>query len=108
MNINHIGKAIVSTPNRNLHLNHVLHVPSASKNLVSVHRLAANNKAFIELHPDFFLIRDQAMKKTILEGRCRGGLYPLPESRREAHSAVKPSTARWNSRLGHPALPIVH
>jgi hypothetical protein len=108
MNINRIGKAIVSTPNRNLHLNHVLHVPSASKNLVIVHRLAADNKTFLEFHPDFFLIKDQATKKTILEGRCRGGLYPLPESRREAHSAIKPSTARWHSRLGHPAFPIVH
>jgi histone deacetylase 1/2 len=108
MNINRIGKAIVSTPNRNLHLNHVLHVPSASKNLVSVHRLATNNKAFLEFHPDFFLIKDQATKKTILEGRCRGGLYPLPESRRETHSVVKPSTARWHTRLGYPAFPIVH
>jgi hypothetical protein len=108
MNINRIGKAIVSTPNRNLHLNHVLHVPSASKNLVSVHRLATNNKAFLEFHPDFFLIKDQATKKTILEGRCRGGLYPLPESRCEAHSVVKPSTTRWHSRLGHPTFPIVH
>jgi hypothetical protein len=31
MNIDHIGKAIVSTPNRNLKLNNVLHVPSAKK-----------------------------------------------------------------------------
>jgi hypothetical protein len=54
MNINHIGKAIVSTPNCNLKLNNVLHVPTAHKNLVSVHRLAADNHAFLEFHPDFF------------------------------------------------------
>jgi histone deacetylase 1/2 len=57
MNINHIGKAIVSTPNCNLHLNNFLHVPNAKKNLVSVHRLAADNNAFLEFHPNFFLSR---------------------------------------------------
>jgi hypothetical protein len=31
MNINHIGKAIVSTPNCNLQINNVLHVPNAKK-----------------------------------------------------------------------------
>jgi histone deacetylase 1/2 len=108
MNIDHIGRAIVRTPNCNLKLNNVLHVPSAKKNLVSVHRLATDNRAFLEFHPNFFLIKDQATKKTLLEGKCRGGLYPLPESRREAHSAIKPSTARWHSRLGHPAFSIVN
>jgi hypothetical protein len=105
MNINHIGTAIVSTPNCNLQLHNVLHVPTSKKNLVSVNRLAADNHAFLEFHPDFFFIKDQATKKTLFEGKCRGGLYPLPESRREANCVVKPSTSRWHSRLGHPALP---
>jgi hypothetical protein len=64
------------------------------KNLVSVHHLATDNRAFLEFHPNFFFIKDQATKKTLLEAKCSGGLYPLPESRREAHSGVKPSTAR--------------
>jgi hypothetical protein len=108
MNINHIGHAVVSTPNRNLHLNNVHHVPHSKKNLVSVHRLATDNNAFLEFHPNFFLIKDQATRRTLLEGKCEGGLYPLPESRREAHIAVKPSIARWYNRLGHPTFPIVH
>jgi hypothetical protein len=108
MNINHIGQAIVSTPGCDMKLNNVLHVPYAKKNLVSVHRLATDNHAFLEFHPDFFLIKDQGTKKTLLEGKCKGGLYPLPKSRLEAFSAVKPSTARCHSRLGHPALPIVN
>jgi histone deacetylase 1/2 len=108
MNINRIGNAIVSMPNCNLQLNNVLHVPSAKKNLVFVHHLAADNHVILEFHPDFILVKDQVTKKTLLERKCRGGLYPLPESRREAHSVVKPSMARWHGRLGHPALPIVH
>jgi hypothetical protein len=93
MKIHHIGHAVVSTPNRNLHLNHVLHVPNSKKNLVSVHRLATDNNAFLEFHLNFFLIKDQATRRTLLEGKCKGGLYPLPESRREAHIAIKPSMA---------------
>jgi hypothetical protein len=78
MNISHVGHATVSTPSRNLHLKIVFHVPGACKNLVSVHHLASDNNAFLEFHPDFFLIKDQATKEILLRGRCRGGLYPIP------------------------------
>ena len=37
MELAQIGNSIVKTPKKNLHLNNVLHVPHASKNLVSVH-----------------------------------------------------------------------
>jgi hypothetical protein len=107
MNINHIGKAIISTPNYNLHLNNVLHVSNAQKNLVSVHRLAVDNNAFLEFHPYFFFIRIKPRGELFWKS-SRGGLYPLPKSGREAHSAIKLCTARWHNRLGHPAIPIVH
>jgi hypothetical protein len=61
-----------------LHLNHVLNVPHAHKHLVSIHRFTLDNHTFIELHPYFFLIKDQVSKKVLLRGPCRGGLYPLP------------------------------
>ena len=28
------------------------------KNLISVHKLAADNNVFLEFHPDFFLVKD--------------------------------------------------
>ena len=62
--------------------------PKLQKNLVSVHRLAKYNSAFLEFHLDFFLIKDQATKKTIPKGPCRRGLYPLP-----ADSPVKQANA---------------
>ncbi|WVZ51721.1 hypothetical protein U9M48_002836, partial [Paspalum notatum var. saurae] len=113
MIINHIGQAIVHTPSHNLHLNNVLHVPDASKNLISVHRLATDNNAYLEFHPDFFLIKDQATKRTLLRGRCRGGLYPLPSNQHgsfkcQVLGAIKPSTDRWHKRLGQPSFSIVH
>ncbi|WVZ51377.1 hypothetical protein U9M48_002529 [Paspalum notatum var. saurae] len=106
MKISHIGHSVVKTPTRNLHLNDVLYVPKASKNLVSIHRLASNNSAFLEFHPDYFFIKDQATKKTLLKGCCHNGLYPLPSIKR-AYGAVKPSVDRCHSRLAHPAPPIV-
>ena len=76
MDISYIGHTTVHTPTRDIHLNNVLYVPQAKKNLVSVHRLAADNNAFLEFHPDFFLIKDQKSKNTLLKGRCYKGLYP--------------------------------
>jgi hypothetical protein len=50
MMIKHIGHSIVSTSSRRLFLNNVLHVPQATRNLASVHRLTFNNDVFLELH----------------------------------------------------------
>ena len=114
MIISHVGNASIHTPmhNRDLILKDVLCVPSAHKNLVSVHRLAKDNKAFLEFHPSFFLIKDQVSKRVILHGRCEGGLYPLPAPNIKAHDKLilgvqRPSSEVWHSRLGHPAFPIV-
>jgi hypothetical protein len=79
------------------------------KNLVYVHRFAKDNSAFVEFHPDFFLIKDQATRKTILKEPCRHGLYPLPADHqvKQANVVDKPTVSRWHNRLGHPSLPVV-
>ena len=77
MKISNIGHTTLHTPLKVLHLNNILHVPSASKNLVSVHKLARDNNAFLEFHPNFFLIKDQETKEILHWGRSKGGLYPL-------------------------------
>jgi len=77
MKISNIGHTVLHTPSAKLHLNNILHVPSAHKNLVSVHRLTSDNNAFLEFHPNYFFIKDQATKKILHRGRCKGGLYPL-------------------------------
>jgi hypothetical protein len=111
MDIDHIGKSAIPTSSRPLHLNHVLHVPRAHKQLVSIHCFTLDNHTFIELHPYFFLIKDQATKQVLLRGPCRGGLYPLlplPSSTQKLIlSAIKPSSQRWHCRLGHPSRDIV-
>jgi hypothetical protein len=77
MDIAHVGQSIIPTPTRPLHLHQVLHVPNAHKQLVSIHHFTLDNNTFIELHPHFFLIKDQVTKRVLLRGPCRGGLYPL-------------------------------
>jgi hypothetical protein len=62
----------------------------------------------MEFHPWFFLIKDPNTKNTLLRGKCRNGLYPLPPSTFKcALGAIKPSLSRWHDRLGHATRPIV-
>jgi hypothetical protein len=51
------------------------------------------------------------LRKTILHGRFRGGIYPLPSSPvnhiKQAYSVRKIPQSRWHARLGHPLSSIV-
>jgi len=65
MKISNIGHAILHTPDKDLHLNKVLHVPSIKKDLLSVHKLTRDNDIFVEFHPNFFLIKDRETKRIL-------------------------------------------
>jgi hypothetical protein len=111
MGITRVGSSIIPTPSRPLALNNVLHVSTASKNLISVHHFTLDNNIFIEVHPYFFLIKDRQTKKALLHGACKGGLYPLPSSTSKfcklVFNAIKISVDQWHSHLGHPSRDIV-
>ena len=114
MKIDHIGHSILQSPVRDIHLNNVLHVPSANKSLLSVHRLVKDNNAFLELHPKHFSLKEQVTRRTLLEGRCEGGLYPLKPQlhtpsppNKQVLGVFKPTTSLWHSRLGHASAPVV-
>jgi hypothetical protein len=108
MNISRIGHSIVKSPIRNLMLKNVLYAPGATKNLVSIHKLASYNSTFLEYHHDYFVIKDRATRKPLLRGWCHNGLYPLTlKSLKLVFGAFKPSLERWHSRLGHPSFPII-
>jgi hypothetical protein len=113
MHIKHIGHSIIHTPYRDLSLRHILHVPQASKNLASVHCIASDNNIFFELHPDFFFIKDRESTKTLLQGKSKGGPFPLPSSAssiscgKQIFSTAKITSTRWHARLGHPSTSIV-
>ena len=112
MQISHTGHSLSCTPHSSFHLKDILHVSSASKNLLSVHRLTLDNDTFIEYHPFFFLIKDQATRRTLFKGPCVDGLYPLVpsstgSSSKQAFVTIKPSSSTWHRRLGHPSSFVV-
>jgi hypothetical protein len=100
MSISHIGHTSFRTPLRTVHLNNILYSSQAKKNLISVHRLTKENNAYVEFHPNYFLVKDKATVKTLLQGRCEGGLYPLPRnirslsSSKQACATLKPTISR--------------
>jgi hypothetical protein len=65
MMIKHVGHSILHTPHSSIQLRNILHFPSSSKSLLSAHKIALDNNVFVEFHPFFFLIKDQAMKQTM-------------------------------------------
>jgi histone deacetylase 1/2 len=113
MEINHIGSSTLHTPSSTIHLRNILHVPEASKNLLSVHRLASDNDAFLEFHPNRFFIKEQGTRKVIFQGPCERGLYPLKSSssrsspNKSVLTAVKATPTLWHHRLGHASPPVV-
>jgi histone deacetylase 1/2 len=104
MKIANVGHSTLYSPSRNLHLNNIMHVPRAKKNLVSVNRFTRDNDVFLEFHPNHFSIKEQVTRRTLHSGRWEGGLYPLwpspnrPSSNKQALGVIKPSTSLWNHR----------
>jgi hypothetical protein len=80
MRISHISHSVINTPDYKFILKDVLHVPKAHKNLVFVYRLTKYNSIFLEIHPGFFLIKDQASRRILLSGCSHCGLYPHTRS----------------------------
>lgn len=112
MEISHIDHATVPISSGNLVLKNVLYVPEATKSLVSASRLAFDNDAFVELHPNHFSIKDRDTRRLLHHGRCKGRLYPLKPSTdpvvKHAFGVHKISSSRWHSRLGHPSPAIMY
>lgn len=62
LKINHVGKVdlpYVDAKASLLSLNHVLHVPKITKNLMSISKLTADNKVYVEFHSTFCLVKDK-------------------------------------------------
>jgi hypothetical protein len=119
LSINHVGTTQLLSPNSSFKLNDVLHVPQISQNLLSIQKFTTDTHTFVELHPYFFNVRDQATGKLLLHGPSRHGLYPFPFLINKTHKSNKNlgsptafvgervSPHQWHSRFGHPALRTV-
>jgi hypothetical protein len=71
MRIQHVGNSTLHTPSCDLVLKNVLHLPDANKNVISIHSLARDNHVFPELHPWYFLIKDQDCGESCIKARLR-------------------------------------
>jgi copper homeostasis protein CutC len=54
MDIHNIGNFVIHTPSHDLHLNKILHVPQATKSLISTSHLARDNNDIYEYWPNSF------------------------------------------------------
>jgi hypothetical protein len=80
LQILHIGHSSINTVDHSLALRNILHTPKISKDLLSVHKFMRDNNVFFEFHPWHFSIKDRTSRKSLLEGRCEAGLYPIKQS----------------------------
>jgi histone deacetylase 1/2 len=65
------GSSVFTPPNHTqtqLTLNNLLHVPSITKNLISVSQFAKDNVVFFEFHPNHCVVKSQATKEILLQG----------------------------------------
>ncbi|CAL8085961.1 unnamed protein product [Prunus armeniaca] len=108
--ISNIGFGSISQ----FHLNKVLHCPSASHNLLSVHQFALDNSVYFIFTPSDFYVKDLVSGKTLFHGKSENGLYPFrsPSSSSSfpttavALLGIRTSSPVWHQRLGHPS-PVV-
>jgi histone deacetylase 1/2 len=54
MEIDCVGHSKLHSQNSVFHLNKILHVPNASKSLISANYLACDNNAYFKFHPHHF------------------------------------------------------
>ncbi|KAF5466071.1 hypothetical protein F2P56_016028 [Juglans regia] len=107
--IQHVGSASFSSNTGNFLLTNLLHVPSISRNLLSVRQFCQDNNVIFEFHSSFFLVKDACTQETLLQGPVEDGLYvfhaaAVPSSPSpKVFSAVRTSAQLWHSRLGHPS-----
>ena len=97
-------------------LQHLLHVPTISKNLLSVSRFASDNQVYFEFHADVCLVKRQGSNEILLQGKLKDGLYMFPNlvqtTPYSAHNTViiagSSAYHLWHSRFGHAQPRVIH
>ena len=77
LNIKHIGQSSFQTQftSKLLSLNHLLHIPFITKNLLNVSKFAKDNVVYFEFFPNFCYVKDQASKEILMAKRVKNGIY---------------------------------
>uniref|UniRef100_A0A151UFE4 Retrovirus-related Pol polyprotein from transposon TNT 1-94 n=1 Tax=Cajanus cajan TaxID=3821 RepID=A0A151UFE4_CAJCA len=125
--IQHIGHSYLYSSNSNkpLFLKNLLHVPSISKNLISVSQFCRDNNVKFEFTANNCCVKSQDSKHTLLEGHFTKGLYVFynisvgpsvcnsvttenSNSIRELPNNKCDLYRIWHAKLGHVNYKIVH
>lgn len=101
------GKGLLPLPTQNFYLNHILHVPQISHNLLYVHKFALDNNCRLIFYSYGYVIQDITTNLILHKGPCHQGLYPLlPSSELQSTAtallSLSSSAELWHRRLGHP------
>jgi hypothetical protein len=108
MYIHHICQSKFHTASHTLILKDILHVPSITRNLLSVRKFAIDNHVFFEFHPHFLLVKDLATREVLIRGWCQDGIYMLNlASMHIALQNCRVSKKQWHGRLGHASPQII-
>lgn len=113
LHISHFGSSTVNTDSCKFSLNDILHCPSTSTNLISVHRFTSDNHCYILIFPDCFVGKDLKTRKMLFQERCENELYPfnlgggLSNKSFSAFVGTQVSAKKWHYPLGHPASSVV-
>ena len=111
MNISHIVHSQISGLGKPIILKNVLCIPIINKHLLSAYKLAYDKNVFIEFHTNAFFIKDKLTKKSLLVGKSKAGLYPVPFKKsstpHRASSSVRVSSSQWHRHLGYPSSAVV-
>lgn len=104
--IHHIGSSTFTPSHSNFILNHLLHVPHITKNLVSVKQFCEDNNVYFQFHSRDFFVKDAESGTTLLRGSTSNGLYMCPSS--SPPQAFLTSVADWHvvSAIRHYALSV--
>ncbi|KAF7845535.1 Retrovirus-related Pol polyprotein from transposon TNT 1-94 [Senna tora] len=71
-----VGQSKVNIQNSKvLYLKQLYHVPSVSKNLISVSKFSKDNNVYFEFCADKFCVKSQDSHQVLLKGRMEKGLY---------------------------------
>ena len=115
--IKHIGnsKFYDSESHNHFVMNQLLHVPSITKNLLSVSQFCRDNQVFFEFHANSCNVKQEHTKETLLQGKFSKGLYVFPNLQHQNHISAFHSTTNssftvlelWHSRLAHASLKAV-
>ena len=101
--INSIGSLSFTSPfspHTTFTLHNLLHVPSITKNLVSVSQFCRDNNVFFEFHPNTCCVKSQGSSKILLKGHIGvDGLYQF-DNTSESQTASTPtaSSSSFNSK----------